>query len=71
MTQIQKLANELKTMKVNITTQDKKNCVKELDLHHNTVSNYLRGDGRDADTATKLIKFFTKQIEKRNSVINN
>lgn len=69
MTQIEILANELKTIKVNITTEDKKNCVNTLKIHHNTNSMYLKGEGKNADLAAKMLNFYKRAIAKRNEVL--
>jgi IS30 family transposase len=69
MSHLQKLNDELKKLKKDVTGKDKKECERKLDVHHNTIYNYLNGDGKDADLATKMIAFYRKQIDKRNSII--
>jgi len=69
MTQAEKLGQELQKLKLNITTQDKKDACRKFNVHTNTVQNYLRGEGRDAGLAAKMIAFYKKQIDKRNQVL--
>lgn len=60
------LANEnLAALKANITASDRNEC----GLSVATVVQYLKGEGKDLDTAMMLLQFFRKRIEDRRKVI--
>lgn len=69
MTQAQIFGQELKKLKVNVTADDKREAMLKFNIHLNTVQNYLKGNGKDAGLAAKMIAFYKKQIEKRNQVL--
>ena len=69
MTQVEKLQKEMTRIEKDITQNDKKLCHAKTKLHPNTIKMYIAGEGKDADTAVKLLTFFKKQIEKRNKVL--
>lgn len=61
------LANEtLVELKANITASDRKECPRSEAI----IIQYLKGEGKDLDTAMELIQFFRKRIEDRRKVIN-
>ena len=61
------LANEtLVGLKANITSSDRKESPRSEAI----VVQYLKGEGKDLDTAMELIQFFRKRIENRRKVIN-
>lgn len=56
------LANEILVgLKPNVSASDRK----EAPASELTVIQYLRGEGKDLDTATKLIQYFRGRIEER------
>lgn len=71
MTQIERLNEELKNIKPNVSFNDKVEFSKKEAVHVNTVSNYLGGEAKDADIAVKMLKFFAKKIAARNKVLES
>lgn len=69
LTQAQRLGNKLIGLSVDVTSEDRIACTKELEVSKTTISNYLNGKIRDNDTAVSLITFFTKRIESRYNAI--
>lgn len=66
-TQLDKANQVLKDMAINVTTEDRNDAMKELDIKaRSTVWGYLNGKGQDLDTAMKLIEFFQPRILERN-----
>lgn len=63
------LATKLIELKEDVTEKDRKEAIVELDLTKVTIGNYLNGNVNDNDTAVRIIKFFTKCIEKRYKAI--
>ena len=55
----------LQELRPNVTEQDRKDAIKELDLSEPTVKRYLLGDAKNIDTALLLIGFFKGRIAKR------
>lgn len=69
--QLGKAIKVLTTMAVNVTTTDKEEAAKKLGVHEITIRRYLKGDGKNLDTATRFIEFFSKRIEDRNKKITS
>lgn len=60
-------ANEaLAEMAPNISASDRREAPGSVA----TIVKYLKGDGKDLDTAMELLQFFRKRIEDRRKVIN-
>lgn len=64
-TQLDRANAILLDLKRDITTQDREEAQKELDLGEATVSRYLIGEGKKIETVLALIEFFRKRIEDR------
>jgi|GEM_PF-3412467 len=60
-------ANEiLKHLAVNVSTDDRRAAMEELDIKaRSTMIQYLKGEGKDLDTATSLVRFFKDRILSR------
>lgn len=67
--QICKAAEVLKRMRPNISSEDRKQAMKELGVTPFTLSNYLNGKGRDLSTAENLIVFFRQTVSRREKVL--
>jgi hypothetical protein len=69
-TQLQK-ANETlcEVIKPNVTAEDRRVAINELDVSRITVIRYLQGQVKKADTATRLIEFFRNRIKARDKAI--
>ena len=65
--QLERSADTLVAMAPSITTLDKQEAIKEYSEF--TVYQYLRGQGKNLDTAIDLIQFFRKRIEGREKVL--
>lgn len=64
----QQQANEaLQALAVNITTSDRKEALNHYSEF--TVIQYLKGRGKNLDTAMALLDFFRKRIAQRNKAI--
>lgn len=66
-TQLQKANEALTALAVNVTTSDRdlaKDSYSEF-----TLVQYLKGRGKNLDTAMALLEFFRKRIEGRNKAI--
>lgn len=64
------LANdELLAIKGNVTTSDRNEAKKEYSEF--TIVQYLKGEGKDLDTAFALLQFFRKRIQDRGRLIAN
>ena len=65
-TQLEK-ANEILTVELyeNVTAADRQAARSELEVSEFTVVQYLRGRGKRTDTAVRLVDFFRKRIERR------
>lgn len=62
------VANEaLLALKPNISSSDRKECPRSESI----IVQYLKGEGRDLDTAMELLQFFRERIEARRSVLAN
>lgn len=60
------LANEtLMGLKANITASDRKECPRSEAI----IIQYLKGEGKDLDTAMELIQFFREKIEGRRKLL--
>lgn len=60
------IANEaLLALAVNVSASDRKDCPSS----EATIVQYLKGEGKDLDTAMKLLKFFRQRIEDRRKVL--
>lgn len=66
-TQLERANEELLKLVPNITSGDKSEA--ESLYHKNTIFRYLKGEGKDADTAVALLSFFRKKIEERDEKI--
>ncbi len=53
----------------NVTTEDRKEAIKQLGYSEFTIVQYLKGRGRNLDTGIKLLEFFRKRIGSREVVI--
>jgi hypothetical protein len=65
LSQIDKANAILLELKPNITTTDREEAQKELELSMPTIIRYLNGDAKKIDTAMVLIGFFKERIQKR------
>lgn len=68
-TQRARLSEELKAIKVDVTTSDRAAAIAELGYSNTTIGKYLGGTVWDNDTALKLLKFFRQKIEDRDKQI--
>jgi len=59
--QLDKANAALKALAHNVSTEDRK----EAGFSEVTIVAYLKGEGKDLDTAMKLLKFFRKRIADR------
>lgn len=61
------VANEaLVALSVNVSASDRQECPSS----EVTIVKYLKGEGKDLDTAMKLLQFFRQRIENRRKVLN-
>jgi hypothetical protein len=68
-TQLESASEQLAELIPNITTSDRQEANKEYSEF--TVIQYLKGRGKNLDTAMNLLKFFRKRIEQRNQILEN
>lgn len=68
-TQLDRLAEKLLEIKVDVTKSDRDEAIKQLGITPQTISHYLNGRVWSSDTAAKLIEFFSKRIAKREKII--
>lgn len=61
--QLQQANDALLLISINVTAQDRQEAMKRYSGH--TVSHYLRGNGRNLDTALYLLKLFSGRISER------
>lgn len=66
-TQLEKASDALAKLVPNITTSDRK-AAKEV-YAESTVVQYLKGEGKNLDTAIAMLQFFRKRIENRDKQI--
>lgn len=66
---ITKAATVLQEMRPLVSSGDRKDAAKELDVSNVTIIRYLNGKAKDIETATNLIQFFKKRIEERERII--
>jgi predicted transcriptional regulator len=59
--QLDKANAALVALAHNVTSEDRK----ESGFSEPTIVRYLKGEGKDLNTAMKLLKFFKERIEKR------
>jgi hypothetical protein len=52
-------------LRPDITSQDREDAQKELNLSEPTVTRYLNGEAKKIDTALDLIQFFKGKISER------
>ena len=71
MSQKEVLSTKLIAIKENVTSQDRKDYVKEAGVTEQLIVFYLKGDVRDTDTGLKMLKFFTEKIRIRQEEIIN
>lgn len=62
-TQLQRANEALAALKPNITSDDRTEAAKRFSVF--TIVMYLKGQGRNLDTAIKLLDFFKGKIETR------
>jgi len=62
---------KLKQLSPNVSLLDKVGAQSELKISRPTIDKYLNGNVVKMDTADRLIKFFTKRINKRVQVLND
>jgi hypothetical protein len=63
--QLDKANDALKALRLNVTTTDRIEC----GFAESTVIQYLYGNGKNLDTAMKMLSFFRKRIEEREKAI--
>lgn len=63
--QLDRANNVLLELKRDVTTQDRDEAQRELNLGQATVNRYLIGEGKKIDVAMLLIEFFQKRISDR------
>jgi hypothetical protein len=68
--QFTKASELLKSLKPNVTAEDRKKAMQAFDLSDVTIVNYLKGDVRDLSTAEKLIVFFRQCVSRREKVFS-
>lgn len=68
--QFKKASELLKSLKPNVTAEDRKEAMQLYELSDVTIVNYLKGDVRDLSTAEKLITFFQPRISRRERVFS-
>jgi hypothetical protein len=64
-TQLDKANEVLIDMAVNVTSDDRNVAIKELGINRQTVGQYLRGEAKDLDVATRMIRIFRTRIADR------
>jgi hypothetical protein len=69
MTQMERLSEELKDLKIDITRADRDEYGKQNMVSKSTISNYLSGIGTDADRASGMLVFFRSRIASRETII--
>lgn len=69
--QLKNIADELSRIRPNLVRGDVQDCSEETGIGYISVSNYLSGKGRDPDTGTKILKWFTSLLNERDNNIKN
>lgn len=64
-TQAERFIEQLSTIKVDVTSADRKQAVKDLGVSGPTITNYLNGKVSDLDTASAILLYFRSRIAKR------
>lgn len=64
-TQLEQASQVLIRLSANVTTKDRAAAMKHFALSRITIGAYLKGEGKDLDTAIELIKYFKKRIDER------
>lgn len=59
----------LAEMSRNITEEDRKACESSIKISMPSIKRYMIGQGRNLDTAMKLVKFFKKRISERDKIL--
>jgi len=67
--QLLEFAEALKSIAADVSANDKKNFISKNGCSEATISRYLKGDVKDTSIAYKLLVFFKKEIQKRNSIL--
>lgn len=67
--QLDKANEVLKGLSVNVTTDDRRAVEKKYSFSRFTTVAYLKGEGKDLDTAMKLIDFFRNRIDGREKAL--
>lgn len=71
LTQKELLAERLKVLKNDVTTQDRKLLAQKPGFSKTLVSRYENGKVYDNDKAVQMIRFLERRINKRNAVLVN
>jgi hypothetical protein len=66
--QLERASEQLIELAPKITTSDRQEAMQTYSEF--TVVQYLKGRGKNLDTAIKLLQFFRKKIEDRNKVLS-
>ena len=67
--QLEMALQALANLKRDITRLDRKEAMAKLNISYETVNRYLRGTGKDSDTAVSLVEFFKRRIDERSKSI--
>lgn len=68
--QFHKAGEILTKLKPLVSAQDRKDCIKELQLSDTTIISYLKGKVSDLGTAERIIVFFSERIDRREKLFN-
>ncbi len=68
--QFTKASELLKSLKPNVTAEDRKQAMQAFHLSDVTIVNYLKGDVRDLSTAEKLLVFFKQCVSRREKLFS-
>lgn len=67
--QADRLAKQLRSLRPDVTSDDRKLLQEEMGYTRATISKYLSGQVLNNDTAAKIIAFFKNRIASREKVI--
>lgn len=69
MTILEKAAIEIEKIRPDMAPGDIKNCGEELGITKDNVSLYMRGKGRNPETAVKIVTYLRKVVNERKKSI--
>ncbi len=62
---LNKYSDQLKSIAINVTPDDKKTVMNALRISRPTLDKYLQGKAAKVDTANLMLKFLTRRISAR------